>query len=171
MLVVLFMQSLDVPGPVMSPGWKVTKPKDDTEYFERMIKTLFNAGLTWTVVENKWPNFRKAFNGFSPGKVARFTEKDVKELMNNQGIIRNEKKIRATIHNAGEFLKLQKEFRTFQKYLESFGKDEERLQADIQEKFQHVGPSTARTFLWASACPLSPNAEEKKWMAAHKHPK
>ncbi len=93
----------------MSPAWKITKPRNDTEYFERMTKTVFNAGLNWTVVEKKWPDFRRSFTEFSPSKVARFSEKKVKALMNNEGIVRNEKKIRATVHNAGQFLKLEKE--------------------------------------------------------------
>jgi len=152
----------------MSPDWKVTKPKNDTEYFERITKTVFTAGLNWKVVENKWPNFRKGFTAFSPAKVARFSEKNVKTLMKDEGIVRNEKKIRATIHNAGEFLKLEKQFGSFQKYIESFGKDEEGLLKDVQEKFEHVGPSTARIFLWSAGCKLTPNAEEKKWMAGHK---
>ncbi len=122
-------------------------PKDDAEYFERMTKSLFTAGLNWRVVENKWPSFHKAFADFSLGKVAGFSERDVKALMNNAAIVRNEKKIRAAVHNAAEFLKLQKEFGTFRKYLDSFGKDEERLLVDLQEKFQHLGVSTARTFL------------------------
>ena len=88
--------------------------------------------------------------------------------MKSEGIVRNEKKIRATVHNAGQFLKLEKEFGSFPAYLESFGKDEERLQTDLQERFQHVGPSTARIFLWTVDYKLTPNAEEKKWMAAHK---
>ncbi len=131
----------------MSPGWNVKPPKDDAEYFERMTKSLFTAGLNWRVVENKWPSFHKAFADFSLGKVAGFSERDVKALMNNAAIVRNEKKIRAAVHNAAEFLKLQKEFGTFRKYLDSFGKDEERLLVDLQEKFQHLGVSTARTFL------------------------
>ena len=155
----------------MSPAWKVTKPRNDSEYFERMTKTVFNAGLSWTVVEKKWPNFRRSFTGFSPTKVARFSEKNIKALMNNDGIVRNEKKIRATVHNAGQFLKMEKEFGSFPAYLESFGRDEERLQADLQEGFQHIGPSTARTFLWTVGYKLTPNAEEKKWMTAHKKEK
>ena len=152
----------------MSPRWNVKPPKDNAEYFERMTKSLFTAGLNWKVVENKWPSFHKAFADFSLGKVARFSERDVKALMNNAAIVRNERKIRAAVHNAAEFLKLQKEFGSFGKYLDSFGKDEERLLVDLQEKFQHLGVSTARTFLWSVGYPLTPNREEKKWMVHHK---
>jgi len=135
-----------------------------------MTKTVFTAGLNWKVVDNKWPNFQKAFAGFSIPKVAGFTDKDTKRLMADAGIVRNEKKIQATVHNAGEFLKLEKDFDSFQKYLTTFGKDEDRMLEAVQERFQHVGPSTARTFLWASGCELTPTREEKKWMSSHKKP-
>ncbi|HZY47596.1 MAG TPA: DNA-3-methyladenine glycosylase I [Candidatus Bathyarchaeia archaeon] len=143
-------------------------PKNDDEYFERLTKSVFTAGLNWTMIDNKWPNFQKAFADFSIPKVARFNEKNVKTLMGDTGIVRNEKKIRATIHNAEEFLKLQKEFGSIKKYVDSYRKDEEGLQTNVQDRFQHVGAMTARTFLWSSGCPLTPNKEEKKWMAGHK---
>jgi len=152
----------------MSPHWNTKPPRDDNEYFERMTKSLFTAGLNWSVVDKKWPNFNKAFADFSLVKVAKFSEKNVKVLMNNEGIVRNEKKIRATVYNAGEFLKLQREFGSFKKYIDSFAKDEERLLDDLQEKFHHLGVSTSRTFLWAVGYELTPNREEKKWMTGHK---
>ncbi len=152
----------------MSPTWKITKPKNDDDYFERMTKTLFSAGLNWKVVDKKWPSFRKAFYGFSPAKVAKLTDKNVKSLLKNPDIVRNEKKIKSTVYNAGEFLKLHKDFGSFRGYVDSFAKDEDRLLSDLQDKFQHLGPSTARTFLWSVGYSLTPNAEEKKWMTAHK---
>ena len=146
-------------------GWKVAPPKDDAGYFDKMSRSLFTAGLSWTMVEKKWPNFQKAFAAFSPEKVAKMTQKNVRSLMSNDGIVKNERKIRATIHNANEFLKLRKEFGSFRGYLDSMGKDESRLQSDLQERFQHVGPSTARMFLWSVGHKLTPTTEEKKWMA------
>src|SRR5439155_24614016 len=113
------------------------------EYFERMTRLLFIANLKWKVIETKWSNFQKAFSGFSIIKVARFSDKDVKKLMTDTSIVQNEKKIQATVHNAGEFLKLEKDFGSFQKYLNTFGKNEERRLEAVQERFQHVGPSTA----------------------------
>ena len=152
----------------VSPSWNVKPPKNDDEYFERMTKSIFTAGLNWSVVDKKWPSFQKAFVQFSPGKIAKFAEKNVSALMNDTGIVRNERKIKATVHNASEVLKLQKEHGSFAKYIGSFGKDEERLLSDLQEKFQHLGVSTARTFLWSVGYQLTPNSEEKKWMAGHK---
>jgi len=152
----------------MSPGWKAKPPKGDSGYFELMTKTVFTAGLNWRMVENKWPGFRKAFGNFSLAKVSKLKEKDIKSLMRDKGIVRNERKIRATVGNAAQFLTLAKEFGSFKGYLNSFGKDEKRLQSDLQERFQHVGASTGRMFLWSVGYPLTPNAEEKKWMAGHR---
>jgi len=149
----------------MPTQWRASPPKDDGEYFERMSRSLFTAGLNWSMIEKKWPNFREAFDAFSPEKVARMTEKDVKSLMGDEGIVRNERKIRATIHNAGQFVSVKKEFGSFKEYVASFGKDEGRLQEDLQKRFKHVGGSTARTFLWSVGYKLTPNAEEKKWLA------
>ena len=67
----------------MSPMKDVKPPKNDDEYFERLTKTVFTAGLNWTVVEKKWPDFHKAFADFSIPKVAKFNEKNVKTLMGN----------------------------------------------------------------------------------------
>jgi len=150
------------------PSWKVSPPKGDDEYFDRLSKTIFTAGLNWSMVEKKWPNFRRAFHGFSPTKVAKMTEEDVRALMKDTGIVRNEKKIRATVNNAKTILSLQKEYGSVKGYIESFGKDEMELQNDVQERFEHVGPSTARMFLWSSGCDLTPTKEEKAWMKGHR---
>jgi DNA-3-methyladenine glycosylase I len=150
----------------MSP-WKAAPPKDDRGYFESMTVHLFSAGLNWEVVEKKKANFERAFAGFSPERVAKFGEKDVKKLMADAGIVRNEKKIRSTIHNAAQFQEIRKEYGSFSQYLSHFGRDERELQRELQERFQHVGASTARMFLWSVGYPLTPNAEEKKWMASH----
>jgi DNA-3-methyladenine glycosylase I len=153
----------------MSP-WSVTPPKDDREYFERMTMHMFSAGLNWKVVENKKAGFEKAFSGFSPTKVARFSNSDVKRLMDDSGIVRNEKKILATIHNAVQFLEVTKEYGSFKQYLDHFGKGQEKLQMDLQERFHQIGPSTARMFLWAVGYPLTPNKEEEEWMAGRDMP-
>lgn len=150
----------------MSP-WKATPPKDDKGYFEQLTTHIFSAGLNWKVVENKNAAFKKAFADFSPEKVAKFGEKDVKRLMADTGIVRNEKKIRSTITNAAQFQEVAKEYGSFRKYLDHFGKDEKKLQDDLQERFHHMGASTSRMFLWSVGHPLTPNAEEKKWMAGH----
>jgi DNA-3-methyladenine glycosylase I len=149
------------------PNWKATPPRDDAGYFERMTTHIFSAGLNWRVVENKKAGFERAFSAFQPAKVAKFTEGDVKRLMADAGIVRNEKKIRATISNASEFLGIEKDHGSFKKYLASFKGDEKELQKDLEGRFQHLGPSTSRMFLWSVGYHLTPNAEEKRWMAGH----
>ena len=150
----------------MSP-WKASPPKDDDGYFESLTIHLFSAGLNWKVVDNKREAFRKAFAKFSPTKVARFSEKDVANLMNDAGIVRNEKKIRSIIYNAAQFQEIAREYGSFKDYLGHFQKREKELLNDLQDRFHHVGASTARMFLWSVGYPLTPNAEERKWMASH----
>lgn len=147
---------------------KVTQPNSDDEYFERMTHALFQAGLNWKVIQNKWPNFRTAFDDFSINRVARYNNKELKRLMNDQGIIRNEGKIKSTIFNAQQFLKTISEFGSFRDYVNSFGKDHAALQSDLQARFHHLGESSSRTFLWMSGLKLKPTAEEKMWLAQHK---
>ncbi|MDV3293915.1 MAG: DNA-3-methyladenine glycosylase I [Nitrososphaerales archaeon] len=89
-----------------------------------MSKSVFTAGLNWGMVEKKWPSFRKVFRDFALAKVSKLKERDVKRLMKDASIVRNERKIRATISNAGQFLALGNEFGSFNRYLASFGKDE-----------------------------------------------
>ena len=150
------------------PGWKATAPKDDRAYFERMATHIFSAGLNWQVVESKKEAFRKAFDGYSPDKVAGFTDADVRPLLTDTGIIRIEKKTRSTTHNASQLQSIRKEYGSFEGYLAHFGRYEESLQEDPRRRFQHLGPSTARMFLWSVGYPLTPDTEEKKLMASHK---
>jgi 3-methyladenine DNA glycosylase Tag len=149
------------------PTWSTNPPKDDASYFDLMSRAIFTAGLNWRVVEKKWPDFRKAFDGFSPAKVSRLSDRDVKALMNNTQIIRNEKKIRATIENARAVVDLEKEHGSFKKYMDSFGNKEKLLLEDLPRRFKFMGPSTARMFLYMAGYPLTPTKEEKAWMEAH----
>ena len=147
------------------PAFKVTAPKNDDEYFERMTQTLFQAGLNWKMIEDKWPNFEKAFARFSIAKVARFGDRQILNLMTDKGIVRNERKIRSTIYNAQQSLVVEKEFGSFKKYFQSFGKDHAKLMEDLQSRFKHLGESSSRTFLWMTGVKLEPTAEEKRWLA------
>jgi DNA-3-methyladenine glycosylase I len=93
---------------------------DDEKLFEFLILESFQAGLSWFTILRKRENFRKAFKGFDPKKVAKFGEEKVQELMQDAGIIRNQLKIRAAINNAARFLEIQKEFGSFAKYVWGF---------------------------------------------------
>lgn len=93
---------------------------DDQILFEFLVLESFQSGLSWLTILNKRENFREAFDGFDPKKIANFDEKKVAELMQNQGIIRNRAKILATINNAQKFLEMQKEFGDFSKFYWKF---------------------------------------------------
>ncbi|MDB4940131.1 MAG: DNA-3-methyladenine glycosylase [Candidatus Doudnabacteria bacterium] len=94
--------------------------RNDRKIFEFLVLESAQAGLSWLTILRKRENYRKAFAGFDPEKVAKFTAKDFKRLMHDPGIVRNNLKIKAAIGNAKEFLKIQKEFGTFSKYMWSF---------------------------------------------------
>jgi DNA-3-methyladenine glycosylase I len=93
---------------------------NDQKLFEFLVLDAFQAGLSWSTILHKRENFRKAFKGFDPKKVARFTQPDIQRLLADPGIIRNRLKIEATVKNAKAFLKVQKEHGTFGKYIWSF---------------------------------------------------
>lgn len=93
---------------------------DDTKLFEAIILDGFQAGLSWITILRKRENFRKAFHHFNPITMAAYAATDVERLMNDTGIIRNRLKINAAITNAQAFLKIQKEFGSFDQYIWQF---------------------------------------------------
>jgi DNA-3-methyladenine glycosylase I len=93
---------------------------DDRTHFEFLILEGAQAGLSWATVLKKREGYRKAFADFDPEKVARFSEKKMEKILLNPGIIRNRLKVKAAINNAQCFLKVQKEFGTFDKYIWGF---------------------------------------------------
>jgi DNA-3-methyladenine glycosylase I len=93
---------------------------DDRKLFEFLILEGAQAGLSWTTILKKRENYRKAFAGFRPEKIANYGTRDVKRLLADPGIVRNRLKIAATIQNAKAFLIVRKEFGSFDTYLWSF---------------------------------------------------
>ncbi|MBI1784597.1 DNA-3-methyladenine glycosylase I [Candidatus Sumerlaeota bacterium] len=93
---------------------------DDRLHFEFMILDAMQAGLSWRTVLHKRENFRRAFHNFDPERVARYGARDRTRLLKNAGIIRNRAKIEAAIVNAREFLEVQEEFGSFDKFIWQF---------------------------------------------------
>jgi len=93
---------------------------DDQKLFEFMILDAFQAGLSWRTILNKRENFRKAFDGFDPAIIALYDDAKYQALLADTGIIRNRAKILATITNAKQFLEVQKEFGSFDRFIWSF---------------------------------------------------
>lgn len=93
---------------------------DDRHWYEKLLLDGAQAGLSWSTILRKREGYRKAFAGFDPIKVARFTEKDVVRLMGDPGIVRNKLKIRSAIGNARAFLALQEEHGSFDAFIWRF---------------------------------------------------
>jgi DNA-3-methyladenine glycosylase I len=122
---------------------------DDRRLFEFLVLEGMQAGLSWETVLRKRDAFRRAFAGFDPVKVARFTAKDEARLMKDESIIRNRSKIEASIGNAKAFLILQKEFGSFDRYAWKFD-DKDVLSKDLKKwGFRFVGPTIVESFMQA----------------------
>lgn len=93
---------------------------DDKKHFEFLVLDAFQAGLSWKTILHRREAFRKVFADFDVQKVARFTEKKLEKLMQDEGIIRNRLKIWGTVKNAKAFIAVQKEFGSFDKYIWQF---------------------------------------------------
>ena len=93
---------------------------DDRRIFEFLTLESAQAGLSWYTVLRKRDAYRKAFASFDPARVAKFGARELKSLLNNSGIIRNEQKILAAINNARRFLEVQEEFGSFDDYIWRF---------------------------------------------------
>lgn len=93
---------------------------NDRKLFEFITLDTFQAGLSWSIVLHKRENFRKVFDNFQADKIAEYNPQKINELLKNGSIIRNRLKIEATINNAKAFLKIQKEFGSFDKYIWQF---------------------------------------------------
>jgi 3-methyladenine DNA glycosylase Tag len=137
-------------------------PSNDDAYFENMTRVIFLAGLSWRTIDRKWPNFKKAFKEFSIDEVAKFDERDVKELMNNKGIVRNLAKITATIDNAKQFQIIREEYGSFKSYLDSLDKSNNYILVvkELGRRFRRLGPSSARIFLYSVGEDVIPEIEK-----------
>jgi DNA-3-methyladenine glycosylase I len=93
---------------------------DDLKMFEFLVLESAQAGLSWITILKRRDAYRNAFADYNAGKVAQMTEQDAERLMQDSGIIRNRKKIEATISNARHFLEIQNEFGSFCNYLKTF---------------------------------------------------
>jgi DNA-3-methyladenine glycosylase I len=93
---------------------------DDRELFEMLILEGAQAGLSWITILRKRGNYRNAYDNFEAKKIARYDQKKIKQLLANEGIVRNKLKIAASISNAKTFLEIQKEFGSFNAYIWQF---------------------------------------------------
>lgn len=134
------------------PGFEIPPritPVDDNGYFEQMTKAIFQAGFSWQVVNNKWPNFQRAFDSFDVDRVAAYGPEEVDRLLSDPGIVRNGRKIEAAIANAIQFQVIRREFGSFERYLRSLDDLPYReRQKTLSKRFKNSGRTGVFVFLW-----------------------
>jgi 3-methyladenine DNA glycosylase Tag len=144
-------------------GPKQVRPKGLADYLEVMSKAVFQSGISWRVIEAKWEGFREAFEGFDPETVAGFDPPDVDRLTQDTRIVRNRRKIEATVHNARTMIDLDREHRGFRNYLRSHG-DFDQTVEDLRRRFKFLGDTGAYYFLYVVGEEVPAHEE---WMTAH----
>ena len=142
---------------------KQINSKSLADYLEVMSKAAFQAGISWQVMESKWPGTKEAFNNFDPAVIAKYTGTKMADLLEDDRVIRNHLKLEAVVFNARRMLELDKQYKGFKKYLRSFGSYEE-LVKDLRKNFKFLGEMGAYYFLYVVGEKV-PDWEE--WSAIH----
>ena len=119
--------------------------RDDRKIFEFLVLDAAQAGLSWEIILRKREGFRAAFDGFDPGKVARYDRRRVQRLLADSRIIRNRLKIEAAVANARAFLAVQEEFGSFARYIWQFvgGRPRVNHRRSLRELPAHTPQSDA----------------------------
>ena len=120
-------------------------PESLNDYLEVMTKAVFQSGLSWKVVSSKWTGFREGFKGFDAPAVATMDESEIDALAVNPAIVRNRRKIVATVHNAQRLIELADEYGDIRNYLRSHG-DFYALLKDVRRQFKYMGDTG--TYYW-----------------------
>jgi DNA-3-methyladenine glycosylase I len=143
---------------------------DDRRHFEFLVLDAFQAGLSWATILNKRENFRRAFAGFDPVRVARLNQRSVNRLMQDAGIVRNRAKIESSITNARAFLEIQNAYGSFDRYIWQFvggaprqnrwktlkqlpatSRESDRMSADLKARgFRFVGSTICYAYMQAA---------------------
>jgi DNA-3-methyladenine glycosylase I len=147
-----------------------TPVHDDRELYEHLILDCFQAGLSWRTILHKRENFRRAFEGFDPGRIARYGKREIRRLLSDAGIVRNRLKVEAAVANARAFLDLAEKVGSFDEYLWSFvggqpllgerartwsevptsSRESDALSRDLKDKgFRFVGTTVCYAFMQA----------------------
>ncbi len=115
---------------------------DDQKLFEFLILEGAQAGLSWITILKRREGYRKAFSNFDVKKVAKYDQKKIDKLLQDESIIRNRLKVSSAVNNAQQFLKVQQEFGTFDKYIWSFVNNK-----PIKNKFKKLSDIPAFTLI------------------------
>lgn len=143
--------------PTGSPPEQI-KPKSLDDYLEVMSKAVFQSGISWKVVEAKWPSTREAFYNFDIQKVANLDDKDIDELSQDTRVIRNYRKLNAIVSNAQRIITLDEEYKGFKNYLRSQA-DFDATLTMIRKDFKFMGPTGIYYFLYVIGEQVPPHEE------------
>ena len=138
------------------------RPKSIDDYLEQLSKSVFQAGISWRVVDAKWATITPAFRRFNVERVARMGDREIDTLASDPRVIRSRPKIAAIVHNARVILDLERGG-GFRKHLRSFD-DYEELASDLKKRFKFVGDSGIYHFLWTVSHPVP---DWHDWAKAH----
>jgi len=141
---------------------KQITPKSLDDYLEQLSKGVFQAGISWRVVDAKWDGIKAAFHRFQVERVARMSDRDIDQVATDERVIRSRPKIAAVVHNAQALLQVERAG-GFKKHLRSFP-DYESLATDLKKRFKFVGDSGAYHFLYTVRQPVP---DWHAWAAAH----
>jgi DNA-3-methyladenine glycosylase I len=134
------------------------EPSSLGDYLEVMSKAVFQSGMSWKVVEAKWPGTQEAFHQFDARKVADLNAFDLEELAKDTRVIRNRRKLAAIVGNAQKMIELEEAHGSFQNYLRSHGDFAETLKA-IRNDFKYMGPTGIYYFLYVVGEKVPPHDE------------
>jgi Methyladenine glycosylase len=132
---------------------EVVDPQGPAGYFEVMTRAVFQAGVAWKQIASQWEAYREAFAGFDPAKVASFGEFDVERILETPGILRMQRKVRATIANANTLVLAEREHGSVRAYLRSF-QSYAALAKDIKKRFAFMGDMNVWYFLFRVGEPV-----------------
>jgi 3-methyladenine DNA glycosylase Tag len=123
------------------------QPKDLSDYLAVMSKAVFQAGVSWALIDSRWLEFENAFENFKPANVSKFDEAKIAKIIENPKLFKSERKVRATIHNAATMVALDTEYDGFRNYLLSFISYAE-LSKDLRKRFKNFGELSVYYFLF-----------------------
>ena len=138
------------------------KPKSLDDYLEQLSKGVFQAGISWRVVDAKWSGIKAAFHRFRVERVARMSDREIDAVASDARAIRSRPKIAAVVHNARAILDLERDG-GFKRHLGSF-RDYDELATDLKKRFKFVGDSGAYHFLYTVSQPVP---DWHDWAEAH----
>ena len=139
------------------------EPSGIADYLETMAKSMFQSGISWRVVDSKWPSMRIALQGFNVPVIANLTEPELDILVQDERIIRSRRKLDALVVNANIMMALDAQHGSFTNYLRSHGSFEATLK-DIRKQFKYMGDSGTYHFLWTVGEDVPPYEE---WCSSH----